>query len=395
MTPRRSPPSGGAAPRRGLELLVVQPTPFCNLDCDYCYLPHRDSRRTITVETLERVFAQVLSSRYVTGPLSVVWHAGEPLVLPPSFYEEAFAALAAANRRGVPVRHCFQTNATLVDTAWCELIERFDIRVGVSIDGPPELHDAHRRTRDGRGTFDRVLAGVRRLQEHGTPFYVITVLTRDSLDRADELFAFYRDHDLRRVCFNVEEIEGVHGASSLAVAGAEDRLRRFLRRFLELARNSDFPLEVREIEGMRRLVERSGGFLERSQENTPLRILSVDCAGNFSTFSPELLGMRAADGSDFLLGNLHRDDLDAVEETARFREMAARIEAGVAACRAECDYFGVCGGGSPSNKFFENGAFESTETMHCRLTKKVMSDIALDHLERALADGRLARAAVT
>jgi uncharacterized protein len=69
-----------------LDLLVVQPTPFCNLDCSYCYLPDRGSKRRIRPETLERIFERFFESDLVTRPFTVVWHAGEPLVLPPAFY---------------------------------------------------------------------------------------------------------------------------------------------------------------------------------------------------------------------------------------------------------------------------------------------------------------------
>ena len=73
-----------------LSLLVVQPTPFCNIDCDYCYLPQRNMRAIIQTETLERLFASVFASSILASRgFSLVWHAGEPLVLPVDFYRQA------------------------------------------------------------------------------------------------------------------------------------------------------------------------------------------------------------------------------------------------------------------------------------------------------------------
>ena len=72
-----------------LELLVLQPTPFCNLDCAYCYLPDRDSKRRMSDATLNRVFQFVFSSGIVEQGFTVVWHAGEPMVLPVAYYERA------------------------------------------------------------------------------------------------------------------------------------------------------------------------------------------------------------------------------------------------------------------------------------------------------------------
>jgi uncharacterized protein len=254
----------------------------------------------------------------------------------------------------------------------------------VSVDGPDFLHDRHRRTRQGRGTLDRVLRGIGLLHEHGVPFEVITVLTADSLDYADELFDFYRANGIGSVGFNVEEVEGPHTASSLQRAGTPERFRRFLARFLTLARAADPPLRVREFETSAAALlgpRRSGPGL-RTQENKPWGIVNVDCDGNFSTYSPELLGATSPSYGGFALGNVAADGLEAVVASARFRRLEDEIGRGVEMCRASCDYFPFCGGGPPANKYFENGSFASTETLFCRLHKKVCVDVTLTLLER-------------
>ncbi len=73
------------------ELLILQPTPYCNLDCSYCYLPARNNTSRISEAVLEAAFRQVLGSRYAAGDITVLWHAGEPLVLPMDWYARAFA----------------------------------------------------------------------------------------------------------------------------------------------------------------------------------------------------------------------------------------------------------------------------------------------------------------
>src|SRR5213082_899634 len=95
-------------PHGPLELLVVQPTPFCNINCSYCYLPDRQSTRRMSLETLEQTFAWVFASGLVREPFTLLWHAGEPLVVPLTFYEEAIRLLDRSNQSGIPVHHCFQ-----------------------------------------------------------------------------------------------------------------------------------------------------------------------------------------------------------------------------------------------------------------------------------------------
>jgi uncharacterized protein len=162
--------AGSATGPGALELLVLQPTPFCNINCSYCYLPDRQSTRRMSPEVLEGTFRWVFASGLVREPFTLLWHAGEPLVLPVSFYETAEDLLRRCNDSGVGVLQSFQTNATLIDAEWCAFLRRRAIHLGVSVDGPDFLHDRHRRTRQGRGTLDRVLRGIHLLHEHAISF---------------------------------------------------------------------------------------------------------------------------------------------------------------------------------------------------------------------------------
>jgi uncharacterized protein len=367
-----------------LELLVVQPTPFCNLDCSYCYLPDRANTRRMTLDTLEQVFRWVFSSTLVREPFTLLWHAGEPLVVPIAWYEAAAELLHRHGDGHPPVTQSVQTNATLIDQEWCDYFRRHEIDVGVSVDGPAFLHDRHRRTRQGRGTLDKVLHGIHLLTEQNVPFTVITVLTAEALDYPDELFDFYREHGIRSVGFNPEEVEGPNTVSSLQGEATPQRFRRFLARFFELALLADPPLEVREFEtsAAALLYARRSGPPRRTQENRPFGILNVDCEGHFSTYSPELLGLNSSLYDGFALGHVASDRLEDVLSSARFRQLEADIARGVDMCRASCRYFPFCGGGPPGNKYFENGTFASTETLFCRLHMKACLDVTADWLER-------------
>ena len=95
MTQTGAPPPGNPEGFGPLQLLVIQPTPYCNLDCDYCYLPDRDDRRRLDPALLDPILDTVLSSPFVAGDFTLLWHAGEPLMVPPSFYDEASARIAA------------------------------------------------------------------------------------------------------------------------------------------------------------------------------------------------------------------------------------------------------------------------------------------------------------
>src|SRR6202049_3387581 len=305
------------------------------------------------------------------------------MVLPIAFYRSAFRMVDGLKPAGLRVTHSFQTNGTLIDDAWCDFFAEEQINIGVTIDGPQRLHDRNRLTRSGRGTFDKTIAGIRLLRRRGVPFHVISVLSLDSMRAPREMFDFYVAEGIEQVCFNVEESEGGHVSQSFAESGVEAAYYRFLSEFWRLS--SAMPPKItfiREIEHALQQVIRPKDAPFGNQLVEPFAITSMDWAGNISTFSSELLGLKNTQYGDFLLGNINRDRLVDLPQRANFARMLEDIEAGVAMCRESCEYFTVCGGGEPVNKLAENGTFISTETTYCRLTKMRATDLVFDALER-------------
>jgi uncharacterized protein len=354
-------------------LLVLQGTPFCNIDCDYCYLPARDDRRRMAPETV-RLAARRLREDGLAGPeLTVVWHAGEPLTLPRAWYEAAFAAVAEELGAATVVTHSMQTNATLVDADWCRFFVRHGVAVGVSVDGPAHLHDAHRRTRRGGGTHAAVVRGLQALQAHGVPFHAIAVVGRDTLADADVFFDWFDAHGVRRLGCNIDEAEGAHRGCS--VAGHEDEHAAFLRRLLERSLASGGRLVVREFaEALQRL---AAGGVEGNPQVEPLALVTVGVDGAFGTFSPEFVGQQ----EDWTIGNVHAGGYRAARAGERLRRLWQAVQAGVAACERTCAQFAYCRGGSPVNKLYENGRIDSTETLYCRAQIQRPFEAVLQQLE--------------
>ncbi len=369
-----------------LKLVIIQASPFCNLDCDYCYLPNRSVKSRLSLDLLDPIFRKVFASGLIEDEFTVVWHAGEPLAVPIAFYEEAFARIAELDRqyntKRYKVFHAIQTNATLMNQAWCDLIKKHDVKVGVSIDGPAFLHDAHRTTRSGRGTHARTMQGVALLQRNHIDVRVIVVLTQDALDYADEIFRFFVDHGIRHVGFNIEEVEGIHQSSTLEMAGTEARYRAFMQHFYELTKRSNHVLKVREFEHIRNMILR--GTSITAGQFTPFNIINIDHQGHFSTFSPELLTMQSEVYGDFILGHIAHDTFESVCNTHKFQRINADVQAGVALCQRTCEYFALCGGGAPVNKYCENNSFRSAETLYCKLSHQVPVDIILTDIEASI-----------
>jgi len=372
-----------------MEMVVVQPTPFCNIACTYCYLPNREAKSVIHLDTVRTLFRKVFASPYPAPELTIIWHAGEPLVVPAAFYRDAFDAIEALRPSSLRVKHAFQTNGMLLTEEWCDLFKTYDVGVGVSIDGPQALHDAHRVTRAGRGTFQKTMDGIELLQREKVPFHVITVLSKAHLENPKMLVDFYVDAGIKNVCFNVEESEGDHTSSLFATTDLERLYANFLEHFWQQARASGKFEFIREIDSQLPRVFRPNEAMMRNVQVEPFGMLNVDCHGNVSSFSPELLGYKNPAYGDFVVGNILVDELSDMLQSPAMKAMHRDIAAGVAACRAECEYYSVCGGGAPVNKLSELGTFESTRTSYCALTQMVPVDVILAAFDRAERDPSL------
>ncbi len=357
-------------------LLIFQGTPFCNLDCSYCYLPGRSNRARMSIETIANTCKLLAKNDLVAKNVDVLWHAGEPLVLPVDFYEQAFETIKA-ELPADSVKHDVQTNATLINERWIALFKNWSVGVGVSLDGPPHIHDRYRITRSKAPTSGQVLAGVAQLKQAGLKLRVICVLTRDSIDRPDELFHYFEEIGTDAIGFNIDEAEGPYLNSSHDPQAAKASFHRFLLRYFELVTEHNSRQSVRELtQGLRFVFDKDIGA---SNETVPIEVFTVGHNGDFGTFSPELFGLSHKKFDRLLFGNVADPHaLQELQRDTRFLEVVASIRRGIEACQKSCRYFDVCKGGLPSNKLGEHGTFEATETLACQFKRQAVADAVVD-----------------
>ena len=330
----------------------------------------------------ERVIASVverlIEAELIGEQLTICWHAGEPLSLPVDYYERAIALVRCIIPSDCQIEFKFQTNGMLISEEWCEFFRRHDIHIGLSIDGPAELHDANRRTRSGKGTFNPTIRGLRLLKKHGVTFNIICVLTNTSMKDARTLYDFFCNEGVDHVCFNIEETEGIHRSKLIAAGDSAEQFRAFYREYVHLTLGAGRLHWVREIDAPFRVLFTTERDRTWNQQVTPFAIVTVDWEGNLSTFSPELIGMPASEFDDFKYGNVLHDSIATMQKSSGFQGTLKAIHQGVELCRNSCEYFPICGGGAPSNKFFENGTLSSSETAYCRSIIKTTADIILE-----------------
>lgn len=357
-----------------VDLLILQMTQFCNINCSYCYLPHRTSLgqidKSIVTAALQRVFEYQAQDR----PFTLVFHAGEPLAAPIEVFRHAADESLRLARGSIYARLNVQTNGTLINDEWCLFFSKYDVKVGVSLDGPDWINDKYRKFRSGKGAFSSTMKGIKLLKRHGIPFHIISVLTRDALPHAKSIYEFFKDLEPTSVGFNIDEEDGSNQSST--IYGCDDgEYKLFWNEMFRVWLNDSGRLQIREFQGFLDLVRRGGDLpdsIDSNQTNRPFSILTVQSDGGVSTFSPELAAI--GDGSRFIYGNVLRDTLASIYETPIFQNDLRAIRRGIDICKSSCEYFEFCGGGSPSNKYAEQSSFEISETLYCRYSKKLLID---------------------
>jgi len=184
----------------GFHVIAKPIGPICNLACAYCFylekeaLCGKDEQWRMSDETLEKYVEQYISAQpKMVKEIDFAWQGGEPTLMGIEFYERAIELQKKYCPADKTIRNSIQTNGTLLDDAWCEFLKANDVLVGLSIDGPADLHDKYRCDRQKKPTFDRVMLGMACMQKHGVDFNALTVVNRHNGDHPCRVYRFFKE----------------------------------------------------------------------------------------------------------------------------------------------------------------------------------------------------------
>ena len=170
---------------------------ICTLDCRYCYFlskerlyPNSDFRMSETL--LEEYTRQYIEAQPVPE-ITFAWQGGEPTLMGLDFYRQAVGYQQKHKKPGMRITNTLQTNAVTLDDDWCAFFRQNNFLLGVSLDGPQPLHDAYRVDKGGAPTFERVMRGIRLLQQHGVDFNILTTVHAANADHPLDVYRFLRD----------------------------------------------------------------------------------------------------------------------------------------------------------------------------------------------------------
>jgi uncharacterized protein len=181
----------------GFHLLAKPSGSTCNIDCTYCFFLSKEAlypseKHRMSDVTLDAYIRQLLES-HRAPTVTVAWQGGEPTLMRLDFFKRAVELVEKYRRPGQVVQHTFQTNGILLDDDWCAFFKQHDFLVGISVDGPRELHDSYRLDRRGQGTFDKVMKRWEHLRRHGVDFNILCTVNAANEKHGREVYRFFRD----------------------------------------------------------------------------------------------------------------------------------------------------------------------------------------------------------
>ena len=185
--------------------LLIKPTGSdCNIDCKYCFYKNRapeigQGKQRMNDEVLEKMVADYVQLRLPVSGFA--WQGGEPMLMGLDFYKKVVELQKKYGTDGQVISNSMQTNAILINDEWARFFSENKFLIGISIDGPKELHDYYRKDFSGSGTFDRVMRAIQNCKKHKAEFNTLTLVNNKTADHPDHIFDFLIENNIRYMQF--------------------------------------------------------------------------------------------------------------------------------------------------------------------------------------------------
>ena len=326
---------------------------ICNLDCQYCYFLKKEklyanSIFRMTDETLENYIRQYIKA-HRTPEVTFSWQGGEPMLMGLDFFKKAVAYQQKYKRPPMRIQNAFQTNGTLLDDATCAFFKENKFLVGLSLDGPREIHDTYRVDKGGKSSFDRVIAGLNLLKKHKVDFNILTTVHAANASKPLEIYRFLRDE------IDAEFIQFIPIVERKNNTGNQEGYQ-VTKRSVTGRQYGDFLISIFD------------EWIKRDVGQVFVQIFDVSLAAWYGTrpglciFEPTCGQALALEHNgdlyacdhyvepDFLLGNIHKTSLTELVTLPQQYQFGQDKKDTLPRYCQECEVRFICNGGCPKNR---------------------------------------------
>jgi uncharacterized protein len=334
--------------KMGYAGLIVKGTRLCNLRCNYCHDWRIGRDQTMPFDVLATLVARVLQDDS-HDMVDFIWHGGETTMLPITFYEKAVFLQSRFRRPGQLVTNVIQTNGTRLTPKWVKFLRENHFGIGLSLDGPPEIHDQYRRYASGRPSFFDVGRGIDLLKDQRVPFSILMVIDDAALRAgADRIFEFFLEKKIKS--YSLLYVKPINqpnvppGTLTSSYMNPTQMTAFLMRLYDRWCEHGDPEIRIRELEGLRKQI-----IGQCSGDCT----LAGRCFGKFFIIEPngDVAHCDLFLGDDqYVFGNILSSDFSAFRQSSKFALLQAENERALNAMRL-CSEFAVCNGGCPHDRY--------------------------------------------
>lgn len=282
--------------------------------------------------------------------IDFIWHGGEPTLLPFSFYEKALLVQSRFRRSGQLVMNTIQTNGTRLTDSWVRFLQENRFTIGVSLDGPPEIHNKYRIYSSGRPSFEDVSATLDKLRQYHIPFSVLMVIDEDVLEiGARRIFDFFVKLKIKNYGFMAATPVNSPNASPFTHATHyvdPQRMNNFLIKMYDCWKeHRDSNVRIREIENILLCIQQG-----RSHSCT----LQGNCFGQYFVVEPngEVAHCELFQGdSRYTLGNILESNFEAFRKSEELSALIDENQKELRDMQQHCPEFAICKGWCPHERY--------------------------------------------
>jgi uncharacterized protein len=329
--------------------VMVKPAgPACNLACDYCFYLEKSSLypKSQTFRMDEATLEEYIRQYFQCQPGPVVpfaWQGGEPTLMGLEFFQKVVELQKHYLPPGWRVENALQTNGTLLTEEWCRFLRDNRFLVGISLDGPPELHDVYRHTRQGEPTSSAVLRGLHLLQDNGVEYNVLCVVNDVNAQYPLKVYGFFREQGVQHIQF-IPLVEHLgDGKVTTRSVVALDYGRFLIAVFNEWA---TYDLGQVFIQLFEECVSVWAGY------GAHLCVLAETCGrGLILEHNGDVYACDHFVSPEYRLGNLSERPLVELVESTQQRDFGENKRDGLPGFCRRCAVRFICNGGCPKDRF--------------------------------------------
>ena len=347
--------------------LMLVPSLNCPASCSYCFGPH-EGQEIMSLDIIHDVISW--QKNLGTDRLEITFHGGEPLLAGADFYKQAFPLLSEGLKHR-SIRFGMQSNLWLLTDELCQILSKYRVSLGTSLDGPESITDAQR----GTGYYQKTMAGIRLAQQYGIDMGCICTFTKESTARYEEIFSFFLNEELP---FSIHAaVPSIKGIASEPWIVTPDSYGELLKNLLNLYLNHLDSIRIRSLDSLCRSVSAGhGGICTFS-----------DCLGKYLAVGPDGFiypCQRFCGMSEYRIGDV-RDcpSMERLQQSTVWNQFSERQKKIDQEC-SECAHLKYCRGGCPYNSLVGgNGSLkdpycDSYQAIYQYITDKALEEVFSD-----------------